>query len=364
MNDFYTAPESPVDFTTARSAPVRAQYQAIEAAFDKLKGRISYVIAVGVNALTVELQYPPESYTDGMLMHVGITATNTGPATMNVNGLGAVPIVSRSGAPLIAGDLMAGSVETLFYVGGRFVIRAVAGAQGPKGEKGDANGIVGPTGERGPAGADGEDGEDAYETALTLGFVGTRAEWLASLVGPQGPEGPQGVQGPKGDKGDKGETGPAGADGADGAGSTWADLGGKPTNLVELAAIPDLTQIGLALLGAADENALARLAGGAVRVVAASFAKGGGYVKLRMPIGEADTDFIVQWGTQSISSGTRTIAYPTAFAAWSIALVSGGTPRVGKEEHSALTLYTGTTSFTVDSDLNGSKSVFWIALGV
>ena len=38
------------------------------------------------------------------------------------------------------------------------------------------------------------------------GFVGTEAQWLASLVGAMGP------QGAKGDKGDKGATGAAGAD--------------------------------------------------------------------------------------------------------------------------------------------------------
>lgn len=57
-------------------------------------------------------------------------------------------------------------------------------------------------------------GYSAYEVAVQEGFVGTKAEWLASLqgadgaTGPQGetgatgPQGPQGIQGPKGDPGD------------------------------------------------------------------------------------------------------------------------------------------------------------------
>ena len=74
-------------------------------------------------------------------------------------------------------------------------------------------------------GAAGEDGLSAYEVAVNEGFVGTEAQWLASLVGEQGPtgstgpQGPQGIQGVKGDTGDtgpQGATGPAGADGADG----------------------------------------------------------------------------------------------------------------------------------------------------
>lgn len=51
---------------------------------------------------------------------------------------------------------------------------------------------AGGAGQPGPAGAD---GASAYEIAVAGGFVGTEAEWLASLVGPQGPEGPQGPAG-------------------------------------------------------------------------------------------------------------------------------------------------------------------------
>ena len=46
--------------------------------------------------------------------------------------------------------------------------------------------------------ADGADGASAYEVAIKNGFVGTEAQWLASLVGPQGAQGPQGIQGPPG----------------------------------------------------------------------------------------------------------------------------------------------------------------------
>ena len=70
----------------------------------------------------------------------------------------------------------------------------------------------------GPAGAD---GASAYEVAVQNGFVGTEALWLASLVGPAGADGSPGADGAKGDKGDPGPAGadstvpgPAGADGA------------------------------------------------------------------------------------------------------------------------------------------------------
>jgi len=48
------------------------------------------------------------------------------------------------------------------------------------------------------------EGPSAYEVAVNGGFIGSEAEWLATLVGPQGPQGepgPQGLQGPQGEPG-------------------------------------------------------------------------------------------------------------------------------------------------------------------
>ena len=92
------------------------------------------------------------------------------------------------------------------------------GPQGPAGPQGDPGptgpqgpaGATGATGPAGPAGADGADGDSAYQVAVNNGFVGTEAQWLASLVGPQGPQGIQGIQGPAG------TDGVDGADGLDG----------------------------------------------------------------------------------------------------------------------------------------------------
>lgn len=72
--------------------------------------------------------------------------------------------------------------------------------------------------QKGTQGAKGDTGAgmSAYELAVSLGFSGTEAEWLASLVGPKGDTGDAGAtgpQGPKGDTGDTGATGPAGPKG-------------------------------------------------------------------------------------------------------------------------------------------------------
>lgn len=75
--------------------------------------------------------------------------------------------------------------------------------------KGAGLGGGGGTGPAGPAGPAGADGASAYEVAVQNGFAGAEAQWLASLVGPAGADGSPGADGAKGDKGDPG---PAGAD--------------------------------------------------------------------------------------------------------------------------------------------------------
>lgn len=45
---------------------------------------------------------------------------------------------------------------------------------------------------------------DAYQLAVAEGFVGTRAEWLASLQGEPGPAGDDGADGATGPAGDPG----------------------------------------------------------------------------------------------------------------------------------------------------------------
>jgi hypothetical protein len=83
--------------------------------------------------------------------------------------------------------------------------QGVPGEQGPKGDTGET-GQTGATGAQGEQGVQGYNGFSAYQVAVIDGFVGTEAQWLASLVGPQG------EAGPKGDTGDTGPEGPQGTD--------------------------------------------------------------------------------------------------------------------------------------------------------
>lgn len=84
-------------------------------------------------------------------------------------------------------------------------------------------GADGADGENGAPGADGADGDDgdagppgqsAYAVAVSNGFVGNEAAWLASL---QGADGADGAPGADGEPGLDGDDGAPGADGADGA---------------------------------------------------------------------------------------------------------------------------------------------------
>lgn len=85
-----------------------------------------------------------------------------------------------------------------------------AGPRGDKGDKGDT-GEPGADGVNGTNGTNGVDGKSAYQLAVDAGFVGTEAQWIASLkgekgdTGAQGIQGEQGIQGLKGDKGDPGD---------------------------------------------------------------------------------------------------------------------------------------------------------------
>jgi len=79
----------------------------------------------------------------------------------------------------------------------------VGGRLSPAGRPGDQ----GIQGVQGVQGVQGDAGISAYEVAVNEGFVGTEAQWLASLVGAQGIQGEQGIQGVAGNDGNDGSDG-------------------------------------------------------------------------------------------------------------------------------------------------------------
>ncbi|WP_421477513.1 hypothetical protein [Agrobacterium tumefaciens] len=69
-------------------------------------GVVNYAVAGGtVNARTAILSHAPAAYIDGMAVILRVAATNTGAATLKVNGLTAIPITLASGAALTGGEI-------------------------------------------------------------------------------------------------------------------------------------------------------------------------------------------------------------------------------------------------------------------
>lgn len=96
-------------------------------ALDIQSGKWIYAVAGGsANALTATLSPVPAALTTGMALKIKIAATNTGAATLNLNGLGAKPIVRSGGLALKINDLPAGAIAELTYDGARFQLSALS----------------------------------------------------------------------------------------------------------------------------------------------------------------------------------------------------------------------------------------------
>ena len=67
------------------------------------------------NAITATLNVAPTSYTDYLIVTVRIASTNTGSVSLNVNGLGVVPVIGQGHQTLQGGELVAGGFATFAY---------------------------------------------------------------------------------------------------------------------------------------------------------------------------------------------------------------------------------------------------------
>jgi hypothetical protein len=86
------------------------------------------------NAYAVTLSPPPTSLEPEMMVSIGnISGTNTGASTLNVNGLGALPIQGPAGAALQGGELAVGygALLRLNHAGTAFTLLATTGGSLP-----------------------------------------------------------------------------------------------------------------------------------------------------------------------------------------------------------------------------------------
>lgn len=90
-----------------------------QVALDVQSGKWLYAEAQGTaNALTATLNPAPQIYSAGMSLRLKLKSANTGAATLDLNGLGAKPIIyHETGQALIGKDLQAGDVVELLFDG-------------------------------------------------------------------------------------------------------------------------------------------------------------------------------------------------------------------------------------------------------
>ncbi len=74
------------------------------------------------NAYVLTFTASFSSYADGIIIYWIPSNTNTGPSTINVNGLGVVNILNQDGSALYAGELRANQVSQILFRGGSFYL--------------------------------------------------------------------------------------------------------------------------------------------------------------------------------------------------------------------------------------------------
>jgi hypothetical protein len=95
---------------------------ALQNSFAGFAGAVLITRADGgaANAYTLTPVDALPGYVARMLAVFAPAANNTGASTLNISGLGAKPILSVAGVPLVAGDLTAGRFYSVFYDGTSF----------------------------------------------------------------------------------------------------------------------------------------------------------------------------------------------------------------------------------------------------
>lgn len=115
------------DFNTAGGV---ASYDAVQSHLSDYVRQPGYAVTTGsANTYAVTLSPAPTSYIDGMGIVVKINVANTGAATINVNGLGAKPMVDGKGSALTEGKLRLNGTYSLKYnsTSGNFILQGEGG---------------------------------------------------------------------------------------------------------------------------------------------------------------------------------------------------------------------------------------------
>jgi hypothetical protein len=83
------------------------------------------------NAYEITYSAPYTSYTAGNpVIYFIASNSNTGPSTINVNGLGIVPIVNPNGSPLTAGQIVNNQMVQIVWQNGQFILTSIGATTG------------------------------------------------------------------------------------------------------------------------------------------------------------------------------------------------------------------------------------------
>lgn len=113
---------------TNNKLPLKANQLDLTAALADITKIPPYAVATGsANTYIVTLSPAPTSYVDGMGVILKINVASTGASTLNVNGLGAKPILDSLGNTITSGGLKAGVPYTMRYNGTAFIVLGKGG---------------------------------------------------------------------------------------------------------------------------------------------------------------------------------------------------------------------------------------------
>lgn len=112
-------------FTETDSAGnlIKTTDQVINSTLTSLYGGVDTGAA---NAYVLNFTAPFTALTNGIIIYFVAANANTGAATLNVNGLGSVPIINQNGNTLAAAQIVTSGVTSVFYFNGNWLLTSGA----------------------------------------------------------------------------------------------------------------------------------------------------------------------------------------------------------------------------------------------
>lgn len=98
-----------------------------------LEGQLIYGQAIGVNQLAFDLIPSISKYTPGMVVNFKTSSANTGPVTIQLNGLSTIPVKKNGSRDIDSADFVSGQMVTAIFDGTYFQILSKLSRRCPSG---------------------------------------------------------------------------------------------------------------------------------------------------------------------------------------------------------------------------------------